>query len=459
MSRVPTLNRGDQLHLDLEVTVKQNPPVYRPASLPERPPKKPFWRRHLLWLLTIFTLILIFVGTLVGITWHHTSTTQTSMTIPNNTLHSVASSGMFLKDNETWNMQTYWQNSTGGINFQMSLDGKTFQPSRNIALNIAPKIGSPLSATAEVDPITGVVMVCAHLVDESNFPTDDLQLNIFYISGKNNISMSAVTCPANSVNCNTISNCELPTSSAPNEYTGLAAVNVNNAQDWRVYYYDEEGYVSELAGNSSGFDMGTPIGGLALNSSAIAAVNVNSTTNNINLFYVDQLTQELFTMQFTGSWTTRMSLSPIVPVHPTNEASFLGLPTSSPLMEPQIWSRRRLHLRPGPAARLLYRPRLWHLRVLGRVRESAEPHLAGAAEPEPRLGHGGLHRRGYHCCWVCPPRPPALSLTSLITETWLTQCSRWHDQVRFFQVAQGKMVEASLNNMTWSENFVSNVAL
>jgi hypothetical protein len=158
-STVPTLNRGDQLHLDLEVTVKQNPPVYGSASLPERPPKKPFWRRHILWLLTIFVLILIFVGTIVGITWHHTSATQTSQTIPNNTLHSVASSGMFLNDNTTWNMQTYWQNSTGGINFQMSLDGKTFQPSRSVALNIAPKIGSPLSATAEIDPVTGVVMV------------------------------------------------------------------------------------------------------------------------------------------------------------------------------------------------------------------------------------------------------------------------------------------------------------
>ncbi len=92
---------------------------------------------------------------------------------------------------------------------------------------------------------------------------------------------------------------------APHENTGLAAVNVGNAQDWRVYYYDEEGYVSEMAGNSSGFDLGRPIGGLALNSSDIAAVNINSTTNDINLFYVDQLTEALFTMEFKGVWTTR----------------------------------------------------------------------------------------------------------------------------------------------------------
>jgi hypothetical protein len=151
--------------LDLEVTVKQNHPVYRPESLPERPPKKPFWRRHILWLLTIFILVVTFVAVLVGITRPHNTTTQTSDTIPNNTLHSVASSGLFLNDKTTWNMQTFWQNSIGGINFQMSLDGKTFETSRKVALNIAPKVGSPLSATAEIDPVTGVVMVCSHYSD------------------------------------------------------------------------------------------------------------------------------------------------------------------------------------------------------------------------------------------------------------------------------------------------------
>jgi hypothetical protein len=117
--------------------------------------------------------------------------------------------------------------------------------------------------------------------------------------------MASITCPANSVVCNTISNIYLPTMVAPNENTGLAAVNVGNGQDWRVYYYDEDGYVSEMAGNSSGFNFGTAIGGLALNGSDIAAVNINSTTNDISLFYVEQLTEALFTMEFTGAWITR----------------------------------------------------------------------------------------------------------------------------------------------------------
>jgi hypothetical protein len=119
--------------------------------------------------------------------------------------------------------------------------------------------------------------------------------------------MSAITCPANSANCNTISNCLLPTKIPTSVYTGLTAVNVNDAQDWRVYYLDQEGAVSQLEGNSSGFATGERIGGYGLNASSLAAVNVNSTTNNINLFYVDVLTKNLYKMQFTdGAWTTRM---------------------------------------------------------------------------------------------------------------------------------------------------------
>jgi hypothetical protein len=123
--------------------------------------------------------------------------------------------------------------------------------------------------------------------------------------------MSAITCPAGSANCGTISNCLLPTTIPASVYTGLTAVNVNEAQDWRIYYLNQAGAVSQLEGNSSGFATGETIGGSGLNASSLAAVNVNSTTNNINLFYVDALTKALFKMQFTnGAWTTRASPLP-----------------------------------------------------------------------------------------------------------------------------------------------------
>ena len=76
-----------------------------------------------------------------------------------------------------------------------------------------------------------------------------------------------------------------------------------------MYYHDNQGFISELQGKTSGFNKGVRIGGSGLNASSISAVNVNSTTNNIVLFYTDALSKDPFTMQFTaGAWTTRKSL-------------------------------------------------------------------------------------------------------------------------------------------------------
>jgi len=157
------------------------------------------------------------------------------------------------------------------------------------------------------------VSLLFHQIAIQNSKTNFMwQLNFSSLSDEYNVSMSAIPCPANSASCNTINNCYLPTTNAPNEYTGLATVNVSGSQDWRVYYYDEADLLSEIVGNSSSFDMGNLIGGSALNSSDIAAVNVNSTANNVNVFYVDQLTKALFTLEFSdGAWTDRMPPPPL----------------------------------------------------------------------------------------------------------------------------------------------------
>lgn len=117
--------------------------------------------------------------------------------------------------------------------------------------------------------------------------------------------MSAITCAEGSATCKTISNILLPTDVPAHHYTGLSAVNVNEAEDWRVFYHDNQGFISQLQGNASGFNAGERIGGQGLNATSIATVNINSTTNNIQLFYVDISSQNLYTMQFVGAWTTR----------------------------------------------------------------------------------------------------------------------------------------------------------
>jgi hypothetical protein len=106
----------------------------------------------------------------------------------------------------------------------------------------------------------------------------------------------------------TISNLILSTEIPSHFNTGLSAVIIRNVEDWCIYYFNEARLISELAGNLPGFDSDTPIGGMALHESSIAAVNVSSITNNVNVFFVDQLTETLFGMHFTdGAWISRTS--------------------------------------------------------------------------------------------------------------------------------------------------------
>ncbi|KAK0125574.1 hypothetical protein ONS96_009410 [Cadophora gregata f. sp. sojae] len=384
------------------------PPGYADTELPSRPAPRPFWRRHLLWIIAILGLVTLVIGAVVGTLGHmeskaarkSNSSVSVVKAVTNNTLNSVASSGLFLNDGTTWNTHVIWQNSTGGINLQVSLDGQTFRPAQPVKLQIQPRVGSPLSTTTEVDPSTGVVM-----------------LNIFYLSGVNNITMSAITCSPNSDKCNTIANCYLPTQIAPSNFTGLAAVNVNKAQDWRVYYHDVEGYISELQGDNSGFNLGKKIGGSGLNASAIAAINVNSTTNNINIFYVDGLTQALFKMQFTaGDWTKPSVVSTEI-IASWNPRSGLGAAYT------ETHDQLRVYYTGIDAG--IYE-------FLG-SNVSRTTNTSWLAQP----GHSHL--------WA-----PADFVGAPITAVG------WGDQARFYQVKEGDLAEGSLDNTTWTEAFIDN---
>ena len=133
-------------------------PNYSGVQLPAREPVRSFWRRHL-WHIAVLVFALAIVGVVVGVVTRHLKKTSQPVAVLNNTLHSVATTGLFLKDGVTWNMATFWQNTTGAINLQLSLNGATWQAAKAVKLTIPPKIGSPLSATAEQDSTTGVIMV------------------------------------------------------------------------------------------------------------------------------------------------------------------------------------------------------------------------------------------------------------------------------------------------------------
>ncbi|RDW68230.1 hypothetical protein BP5796_08887 [Coleophoma crateriformis] len=378
----------------------------------QSPPRRPWWKKPTVILLAVLIFLVICVGIAGGLyvklhSPHHPnkkdetgkspSAAQQVTFAQNSTRNSVASSGLFLNDKKTWNMQTYWQQDSGNVQMRMSLDGTTWRPVRNVTFTIPPKQNSPLSATASTDT-TGVVY-----------------LTLFYLTNTTQIAMVGHACAAGSSSCSMTTNqivSNLLTVS-PGNFTDLAAVNVDDAQDWRVYFQDRDGMIRELAGNSSGFGEGSLIGGFGLNTSSIAAVNVNSTTNNIKVFYVDSLSQALYQTEFVGSWTPPAIVSSAI-IASWNPLS--GLATCYTKASDQI----HVYYTGNDAG--IYE-------FLGN--NSSTNATQFAAQP------------GRNHLWAVADYPGAdISAVG------------WSTEARFFQISQGKLAEGSLSNVTWSESIV-----
>ncbi|KAL2075455.1 hypothetical protein VTL71DRAFT_398 [Oculimacula yallundae] len=391
------------------VPINFAPPGYTDLDLPSRPQQKPFWKRHILWIAAVLAFGVLIIGIVVGVIGHSerkssaaktTNTTAAPVVfgITNNTRNSVASTGLFVNNKTLWNTHVLWQSATGTINLQISLDSITFRPEQEVRLSIPPKLGSPLSATTSLDSTTGVV-----------------SLSIFYISGRNNITMSTLTCSLNSDRCKTVENRNLPTQVAPSNFTGLAAVNVNEAQDWRVYYHDADNYISELQGDVAGFNLGKKIGGQAMNASSMAAININSTTNNIHIFYIDGLTQTLFKTQFIESgWTKPSIVSPDL-IGSWNPRSGLGAAYTK--------VQDQLHVYYTGTDAGIYE-------FLG-SNASKTINAKWAVQP----GHNHL----WHTADVIGGPIAAIG---------------WADQARFYQLKEGALAEGHLNGTTWTEAFI-----
>ncbi|PBP18204.1 hypothetical protein BUE80_DR011105 [Diplocarpon rosae] len=381
------------------------PPYYAEANIPPRPAPRAFWRRYLVWIVAIVGVILLIVGVSVGLASRTNNGSKKSGSaeavaagpVPNNTLNSIAGSCMLLNEGKTPNNFVVWQNATGGLNLQVALTGTTYEPKQNITLDIPAKIGSPLSATTDVDWNTGVVT-----------------LNVFYLSGINNLTMSSITCAPWSDDCSTVASRPIPLGIPASNFTGLAAVNVNMAKDWRVYYTDRDGYLSEVRGDTAGFDSGKSLGGTVLNGSSIAALNINTTTNNINIFYVDSSTRALFKMQYVaeeGDWTKPSIVSSAL-IESWNPLSGLAASYTS--------KQDKLHVYYTGLDRGIYE-------FIG-----SKASQTGNTTWSPLPDHNPA--------WVEADTVGA-SIAAF----------GWNEQGRFYHVKNGNLVEAALANTTWSQ--------
>ncbi|KAF4632186.1 hypothetical protein G7Y89_g5943 [Cudoniella acicularis] len=345
-------------------------PGYPAAELLARP-QRPFWKRHLLWLVGILVVLSLVAGIVIGIMVHRLPPKRTTRaSIPANVQDSVASSGLFLKDKTTWNMQTYWQNENGTINYQISTNGNTFAASRNVTLFARPK------------------------------------LTLFYISDSQEIAMCALACAAGGSSCSTIANNRLQTKVPLGDNTGLTVVNVNDSQDWRVHYLDNNNFLSQLQGNTSGFDTRTIVGGLGLNGSSIAAQSTKSAWTigtpypHLPLYYlINILVGQPITNQLVTSW---------------NPTSGLGAAYTS---------------------------------------TTDQLHVYYTGTDSGAYEFLGSEASTTNTTWVGQPGRSYVWATAACAGMDISAVG-WKDQARFFMRDQSGMIMGVLGNGTWSEKFV-----
>lgn len=239
--------------------------------------------------------------------------------------------------------------------------------------------------------------------------------------------MCVMACATGASVCSTFSNNILPTGVPIHKFSGLAAVTVSDAQDWRVYYHDENSFLCQMEGKASGFTKGAIIGGTALNNSAIEAVNVNSTTNNIVLYYVDQGSQNMFTQQFTGVWTTGE-----LPSKSFSICKVANINTGVALSTARIKS--------------------WNpLSGIGAAFSSTQNQL--------HVYYTGLDSLIYEFVGSNASTTKSYSAQPSNQREWTNAdivggaitAVGWKDQVRFFQQSQGVLIEGVLSNTTWSQ--------
>jgi Fungal fucose-specific lectin len=137
----------------------------------------------------------------------------------------------------------------------------------------------------------------------------NIQLDLFYLDSSNNIVQASHTNTKSSTAVSLVQTGIIQSGTNVNPSSSLAAIYMDAAYGWRVYYQTTSRSIQELVGGN-GWNTGTTLGsGLSGTAITVAMISVP----NLNLFYIDSSSGSLYFMAFTGSWSARSSLSPFQP--------------------------------------------------------------------------------------------------------------------------------------------------
>jgi len=219
--------------------------------------------------------------------------------------------------------------------------------------------------------------------------------------------------------------------------TGLAAVNVDHAQDWRIYYQNTNRNIVEMAGNTSGFNKGVTIySGKTLPGSALTAVNVEVAQNNINVFFVDNDSNALFYTQFTDSWQTGMFFNFTHWHGFSPQFRSLILRAALPITADVVANWNPTSSLASAFDPILDQIRLYYVGTNSKISE-----------------YTGSNASSTKTTWLVQPGTNEKWLASTDPTQQIT-AQALKNQVRWWQYGLTGLVEAALNGTTWVENRV-----
>ena len=132
------------------------------------------------------------------------------------------------------------------------------------------------------------------------------QLDLFYLDGSNNVVQASLKNIKSSTTVSLLQTTVIQSGTNVNPSSSLAAIYMDAAYGWRVYYQTTSGSIQELVGGN-GWNTGTTLGsGLSGTAITVAMISVP----NLNVFYIDASTDSLYFMAFTSSWSARSSFFP-----------------------------------------------------------------------------------------------------------------------------------------------------
>ena len=179
---------------------------------------------------------------------------------------------------------------------------------------------------------------------------------VFYQDSSNNIICANFTSSLGTSTLTLTKSVQIAAGTTAHPSSSLVAVYLGaDASSWRVYYQATNGTLLELVGLAKGWKAGAVLATAdAVGGSPLSLSMVNAP--EMNIFYVDSSTSNLYSISYSGGWQTRMILlSQAQFSWLTNRYSFLTHEHSNHQLE-RIRHLTRCHtrIRAGISANVLH---------------------------------------------------------------------------------------------------------